>query len=121
MTLPMSWDEWAQHDGTALAAYFDRLCGCRKFQRNIQAKILTSVELQGRDFVIGKAVDMGHQFIVPRLEIDEFKCSVAVRACIPLRVIVEVCERDLGVRDGPFGRILYHADDTAKRRLADNA
>jgi len=93
------------------------VCGCRKFQYGIKAKILTRVELQGRNFVIGKTVGMDHQFVVPRLEIDEFKHSVAIRAGIPLRVIVQVCKCDVGIRDCHFARIFYHADNTPERRF----
>ena len=76
---------------------------------------MTRVELHGRNFVIGKTVGVDHQFVVPRLEIDEFKRSVAIRACIPLRVVVEVRECDLGVRNCSFARVFYYANDTAKR------
>ena len=57
-----------------------RLRGGGEFEANIQAKTLAGVELQGRNFVVGKAIRMNHQFVVSGFQIDEFKSSVAVRA-----------------------------------------
>jgi hypothetical protein len=58
---------------------------------------------------------MDHQFVVPRLQIDEFKSSVAIRGGIPLSVVVQVRECDLGTGDRSFAGILYHTNDTPKR------
>ena len=53
---------------------------------------MTRVELRGRDSGVGKALRMDHQFIVPRVEIDEFKrlpmlSALAVRCVWPSRFV----------------------------------
>ena len=64
--------------GTGFAADFDALCRGSEVEGDIEAKALASVELEGRNLVVSKAICVNHQFVASGFQVDEFKSPIPI-------------------------------------------
>ena len=66
-----------------------RLRGSGEFERNVEAKRLPRVELQGRNLVIGKTIGANNDLVSPGLKIDEFECAIFIGGRGALGLFIE--------------------------------